>query len=428
MLKEDLERFNEWWFTGKIRKELALPFKRHAFRNLVESLAERQILIIVGLRRVGKTTLLYQTIEKLLETARPESILYFSFDEVRADPKQILEIYEKQILNKPFEECGKIYVFFDEIQYCKNWASVIKQFYDLYPNMKFFLSGSSSLLLTKEALERLAGRFFLLELKPLTFLEFLEMKGVKTKELNLFSRRIEAYFFDYLKKAGFPEIVDFENEEKISEYVKNSVIDRVILRDLPIIFKTKDIELLERIVKLIFSNPGAILNINSLSKDLGKNKITVSNYLKFLESALLIRVLSNFRPSFLASSRKLRKYYPTTTSLIFSVSKDFFRKNIGKVLETYVVNSINAKYYFRKLGKEIDIILVKEDKILPVEVKESIKEEADIENFSKLITYVKSKKGVIISLNQKIERKNIKVLPAYLIEKGELLLAHDMHG
>ncbi|MFH7836523.1 MAG: AAA family ATPase, partial [Candidatus Aenigmatarchaeota archaeon] len=66
-----MERFNEWWFTGKIRKELALPFKRYAFSKVLESLKERQILIITGLRRVGKTTLLYQAIEKLLETEEP---------------------------------------------------------------------------------------------------------------------------------------------------------------------------------------------------------------------------------------------------------------------------------------------------------------------------------------------------------------------
>jgi predicted AAA+ superfamily ATPase len=174
MLKEGLERFNEWWFAGKIRKELALPFKRYAFQRVVESLKERQILIITGLRRVGKTTLLYQAIEKLLEAEDPIRILYFSFEESSSSLKEVLEFYEKNVLKKPFEEAGKIFVFFDEIQYAKNWPSVLKQFYDIYPNIKFFISGSSSLLLSKEALEKLAGRFFFLELKPLTFFEFLE--------------------------------------------------------------------------------------------------------------------------------------------------------------------------------------------------------------------------------------------------------------
>lgn len=107
------------------------------------------------------------------------------------------------------------------------------------------------------------------------------MKGIKISEPELFSRRIEIYFFDYLRKAGFPEIVDWENEIKIAEYIKNTVIDRVILRDLPIIFKTRDIILLEKIMKFILSNPGAIINTNSLSRYWGENKITISNYLKF---------------------------------------------------------------------------------------------------------------------------------------------------
>jgi predicted AAA+ superfamily ATPase len=415
MLREDIERFNEWWFTGKIRKELALPFKRYAFSKILENLKERQVLIITGLRRVGKTTLLYQTIEKLLEIEEPNKILYFSFEESSANIKEVLDFYEKYILKKVFEESGKVFIFLDEIQYCENWSSIIKQYYDLYPNIKFFISGSSSILISKEALDKLAGRFFFFELKPLTFFEFLEMKGVKNLEPELFSRRIEAYFFDYLRKAGFPEIVNWENEIKIAEYIKNTVIDRVILRDLPIIFKTRDIVLLEKIMKFILSNPGAIININSLSRDWGENKITISNYLKFLEISLLIKSLNNFRPAFLSISRKLRKYYPTTTSLIFSNSKEIFEKNFGVVLETYVVNNLNANYYFKEGKREINIIL-KNEELLPIEIKENVNEN-DIRKFSELVKYINAKKGIIISLNQNFKKENIEVFPIYLIEK-----------
>jgi len=415
MIREDIERFNEWWFTGKIRKELALPFKRYAFSKILENLKERQALIITGLRRVGKTTLLYQTIEKLLEIEEPNKILYFSFEESSANIKEVLDFYEKYILKKVFEESGKVFIFLDEIQYCENWSSIIKQYYDLYPNIKFFISGSSSILLSKEALDKLAGRFLFFELKPLTFFEFLEMKGIKNLELELFSRRIEAYFFDYLRKAGFPEIVNWENEIKIAEYIKNTVIDRVILRDLPIIFKTRDIVLLEKIMKFILSNPGAIININSLSRDWGENKITISNYLKFLEISLLIKSLNNFRPAFLSVSRKLRKYYPATTSLIFSNSKEIFEKKFGAVLETYVVNNLNANYYFKEGKKEINIIL-KNEELLPIEIKENVNE-TDIRKFLDLVKYINAKKGIIITLNQNFKKENIEVFPVYLIEK-----------
>lgn len=413
MLREDIERFNEWWFTGKVRKELALPFKRYVFSRILESMNERQILIITGLRRIGKTTLLYQTIEKLLEREDPYEILYFSFDESLADPGEVLEFYEKKVAKKPFEEMGRVFIFFDEIQYAKNWPFIIKRFYDLYPRLKFFLSGSSSLLISKKTREHLAGRFFFLELKPLTFLEFLEMKGIKLKD-EIFSRRLEAYFFDYLRKSGFPEIVDWKDDLKIVEYIRNSVIDRVILRDIPIIFKTRDIVLLEKILKLILSNPGSIINLNSLSRDWGASRITLSNYLKFLETSLLVKSLGNFRPTFLSASRKLKKFYPATPSLIYSYSKEVFEENFGAILETYVANTLNANFYYRKGAKEIDIIL-KNGRILPIEVKENV-DEHYLRKFERIIKDIGAKRGIVISLNQKFDKNNIKVLPAYLLE------------
>jgi len=418
MIKNDLERLNEWWFTGKIRKELSPPFKRHVFQRILKSLEERQILLITGLRRIGKTTILYQTIEKLLEKVKPENILYFSFDEAIYNVKEVLEVYEKYFLRKTFEEAGRIYIFFDEIQYAGDWSSIVKSFYDLYPNLKFYISGSSTILLSKEALEKLAGRFFSLEMKPLTFIEYLEMRKIGFKKIKHSPRRLEIYFQDYLRKAGFPEIVDWENEERIREYIRNTVIDRIILRDLPVYFKTRDMLLLENIVKIILSNPGAIININTLSRNLGKSKITVSNYIKFLESSLLIRSLSNYRPSIQASSRKLRKYYPTTTSLIYAYSKEIFEKQYGKIIETYTVNTLNAKYYYRKGRKEIDIIL-KNKEIIPIEVKEKVQEK-DIKKLRKIIKQINANKGIIISSNQKTKIENIEIIPVYLLEKATI--------
>jgi predicted AAA+ superfamily ATPase len=77
---------------------------------------------------VGKTTLLYQTIERLLETVAPSKILYFSFEESLASPKEVLEFYEKKILMKPFDEVDRAFVFFDEIQYVENWPSFLNSF------------------------------------------------------------------------------------------------------------------------------------------------------------------------------------------------------------------------------------------------------------------------------------------------------------
>jgi predicted AAA+ superfamily ATPase len=90
-----------------------------------------------------------------------------------------------------------------------------------------------------------------------------------------------------------------------------------------------------------------------------------------LETPLLVRSLSNFKPSFLASSRKLKKYYPATPSLVFAYSKESYESKMGGVLESYVVNTLDAHYYFREGQREIDII-VKNKILLPVEVKETV--------------------------------------------------------
>ncbi|HEX9862856.1 MAG TPA: ATP-binding protein [Candidatus Bathyarchaeia archaeon] len=414
MKQEDIERFNEWWFTGKVRVELALPFRRKAFSRIIESLRERQILLVTGLRRVGKTTLLYQAVEKLLETVAPDCILYFSFEEALGSPKEVLEYYEKKVLRKPLEDAGKIFVFFDEIQYVEDWPSVLKQFYDLYPNLKFFVSGSSSLLLSRDAIDKLAGRFFLLEVEPLSFFEFLGLKGIRTDKLEVFSRRVEPFFYDYLRKSGFPEIAMWDNEVRVAEYVKNSVIDRVALRDIPLMFKTRDMTLMDNLLRLILSTPGCIVNVNSLSRAWGESKITISNYLRFLEMSLLVRSLSNFRPSFLSSSRKLKKYYPVTPSLIFAYSREVFESKTGAVLETYVANALDGHYYFREGRREIDLIL-KNKVLLPVEVKETVGND-DLAEFSELLKYVNAEKGIIVSASQNFKTESIEVLPVYLAE------------
>jgi hypothetical protein len=111
----------------------------------------------------------------------------------------------------------------------------------------------------------------------------------------------------------------------------------------------------------------------------------------------------------------LKKFYPATPSLTFSYSKEIFEKNLGAMLETYVVNCLNARYYFREGKKEIDIIL-KDGKVMPIEVKESVSE-ADLKKFSDLVNYINAKNGVVISLNQSIKKYNIEVIPVYLVEK-----------
>ncbi len=409
MDRDILFRFNPWWESGKISEELAKPFKRDLFYKVIEYLSKRQIIEIIGLRRVGKTTLLYQIIQKLLERTEEKKILYFSFDEKGANIKEIIKTYEVEVLNKKIEDAGQIYIFFDEIQKCKDWDSQLKIFYDIYPKIKFFISGSASLMLDKKAKESLAGRVYNFILKPLSFKEFLEFKGLKiSKNLSLHERTLATEFFDYLKKGGFIELT-FENDSKVREYVKNNILERIIYKDILETFGIKDIELLKTLVELFCRNSGMVLNYEKLSRDLGRSKLAVMNYIYYLQFSMLIKLVKNLRKSFLSASRKMKKVYVTNTSFIYAFED---LTSIEKFLETYVCNALDLEYYYRN-SFEIDF-LKKNKTISGIEVKSSVNER-EIEKFRENLKKLGIKKGILITKDQRSDFKNIEVRPAYFI-------------
>ncbi len=418
--KNVLLRMNNWWETKRVRADLAKPFKREIFFKVLDYLPDRQIIEITGLRRVGKTTLFFQIIEKILQITQPRNILYFSFDEEISSIKEIVNFYEKEILTKKLENNERIYIFLDEIQKCQGWERELKIFYDLYPNVKFFISGSASLLIDKRAKESLAGRVFSFLMEPLSFKEFLKFKGIEEIEeenLTIFERTLSIEFYDYLKKGGFPEIVFKREEEKIRNYIKNNVVEKIIYKDLPEAFGIKDFELLKSLLEIFSKNSGMILNVDNLSKNLKRNRITLNNYLYYLQFSLLLKLVLNLRENFLVTSRKMKKVYATTPSLIFAY-EDIREENLPRYLETFVCNQLGISYYFRNKF-EIDFIL-KNKKIIPIEVKNKVTER-DIFDFEKRIKRINLDKGFIITKDQKIEKNKIKVIPAYYIGFYQLI-------
>ncbi|MDI6855526.1 MAG: ATP-binding protein [Candidatus Thermoplasmatota archaeon] len=328
-------------------------------------------MLVMGLRRVGKTTLFYQLIQELLNRGvEPTKILYFSFDEEPADIDDLLKTYREKVLKAEFENT-RIYIFLDEIQKAKDWQNKLKIYYDIYPELKFFISGSASVSLQKKSKESLAGRIYDFILPQLSFDEFLDLKGMKVEleKVELYRDKILPHFFDYLRKGGFPEITHLDDDEKIKSYIKNSVIERIIYRDLPVEFGLKDIELLNILIRMVAESPGMVLNYDSLSRDLKRSKTTIINYISYLEYALILRLVYNYRKGFVSSSRKLRKIYLTNVSISFALVPHFYtEKFLEKVVENLVINKFNAKNYYRN-NYEIDAVIKTSKGILPVEVK-----------------------------------------------------------
>jgi len=168
----------------------------------------------------------------------------------------------------------------------------------------------------RQSKESLAGRAKFHYLSLLTFKEFLAFKDEKVpqkEEYEIYKRKLDILLNEFIFK-GFPETLQME-EGEIKEYVRELVIERIIYRDIPESFRVEDIEIIKILAEYIFKNPAVILNIDALSKELGRHKKTIRNALNYLELSFLIKRISNLRGSFLATSRKNKKGYPLHSSL-----------------------------------------------------------------------------------------------------------------
>ncbi len=411
MDKTRLEEFNPWWLNGKVDPELALPYKRTIFIRIDSFISKRFILALVGLRRVGKTTIIYQLIQELLQRGtKPENIVFFSFDEIAVKINDVMEGYN-EIHKKDFRD-EKVYFFFDEIQKCKGWEDELKRYYDLYPKLKFIISGSESLFIKKKNKESLAGRIFEFELNPFSFKEFLSINRIKESEFK-YEKRILPLFIEYIERGGFPEAIGLESEKDFNEYLTALLVDKIIYKDIPQIFKIEDPQFLIVLLEAISSNPGMFIDYLSLSKQFGKDRRVIRDYLIYLSESFLIRIIGNYRKSNVSSLRKLKKAYPRDNALSYLYKHIRDESFFGKMVETAVVNKLEASMFWKN-GIEVDII----QKGFPVEVK--YQETLAPEDHNPMRKFMKKfgvKEGTIITKKNEgvleVEEGRITLIPAW---------------
>lgn len=360
-----IEKHNFHWRRGF---SYNFPKKRKLFNTLAGELNSRQVISITGLRRTGKTTLMKQLIDHLIKTRKTkrERILFYSFDEEQPRIEEIFREYEARLGKEILGRKHRTYVFLDEVQKLPNWQNQVKYYYDNYQNLKFFVSGSSSLFIKKHVQESLAGRIYEFVLTPLTFKEFLAFRDRDdmAKKKDLFQDSLKNEFLRYQKRQ-FVELVN-ESEERIAEYTR-TMVEKIVYQDIPKIFPIEHEEVLIRILKIVASKPGLLSDYGSLSKELGISRVTLSNYFFYLEESFLIKKLYNFSKNMLTSEKKMKKFYLSTTSFF-----PFLNNGIdeARLVENLAVVFTNARFFWRTPQKyEIDAVLKENDEIIPIEVK-----------------------------------------------------------
>jgi len=359
----NLLKYNRHW-----EKSFRYPYrkKRKLFQQLINQLDTRQIIEISGLRRTGKTTLLFQVLNHLLDqNHNPFSLWYFTFDEEKPRLEELIETFSRQTQIDYRNE--KIFIFLDEIQKLPDFQNQLKIYYDLYPNLKFFISGSTSLFIRKKSQESLAGRIKSLFLTPLSFREYLLFTDSLEILDNpmLFKAEIVKNFEIFLSNQ-FIEAISFPDINSKKDYYIG-IIKKIIFEDIPAIFSINNVEVLWQIIRMIAQQPGIYIDYQNVANDLGVSNKTVSNYLYYLEESFIVKKLYNFSRSRITSEKKLKRFYLASPSFSWALT-DFLET--GFLVENLVPGLKNYQFFWRdSYHHEVDFVDIENDRIIPIEIK-----------------------------------------------------------
>ncbi len=390
-----LRQYNPWWRTPSAIKEESKPQKRLAYYEALKTLTHKSIrrfAVLSGMRRVGKTTILYQIIDHLIDKGvNPRNILYATFDNPilkLVNVENVLSIYEAM-----YPITGTRYILFDEVQYTDNWELWMKVIYDSRKDIRLIATGSASPVLEKGSADSGTGRWSVLKLPTMSFYEYCklldlelpiipddlrlsELKNMNPAQLgDLFDKftPLQKHFNRYLVIGGFPELVLSDDDVYAQRMLREDVVDKVIKRDVLSLFNIRSPLLMEKLFLYLCMNSTEIFNATTAAKELENTSIaTMESYIKALEMSNLIYLAKPMdvgskgalkgKPKIFIADAAIRN----AVLMIDDVLSD--EKELGAMVETAVYKHMVSFYqggpaslgYFRKAKdnqKEVDVVV-----------------------------------------------------------------------
>jgi len=342
-MNELFYEFNPWWEE----KYKLIGIKREKYLSFLErNLNNNDIILLTGLRRVGKSTLLKQLIFSLINDhhINVKKILYLSLDSFSFKDKSIFDLVRefRKINNLKINE--KIYLFFDEVTYKDSFKEELKNLYDLGNTKIFATSSSANKLIDKKAL--LTGRSRVLEVKPLDFQEFLFFKNYAPKKSEKYL--LEKYFEEYMEYGGMPEYVLTKDPEYIINLTKN-----IIYKDIIAKYNLRDNDAIENLFRLLCERVGKPISYNKLSNILGISKNSVKNYIDYFKETYLFYIIEKDARSLNERIVDNKKIYCADIG-IKNVVTGF--RDLGSIYENLVFLKIkeNNPRFVRENNIEID--------------------------------------------------------------------------
>lgn len=278
---DHLKRLNPWWASAEMDKG-TLELRPRAYlvpvRELLKDPGLRRAVVLLGPRRVGKTILIRHLIADLLASdVAAQRIAYVEMDHPLLHG-QSLDALVHQIETATPNGEGPRYLFFDEIQSHKDWEKHLKPLVDHRPDLRILVSGSAAAALKRQSTESGAGRFTDFLLPPLTFSEYLDLRGeaaaIREEHPNHYvlddMKQLNQQFVDYVNYGGYPELALSPTVRGNPErFIKSDIVDKVLLRDLPQLYGIKDIQELNSLFTLLAFNTGEEISFEQLSQRSG---------------------------------------------------------------------------------------------------------------------------------------------------------------
>jgi len=367
-------------------------FFRYKYPELKAHLSRKQVTVLTGMRRIGKTTL----VKNLIADSTIEQKLFFDLE--RMDNRKLFEEENYDLIIFALEQRGidfskKVLIGIDEIQLSPNLPSVIKYLYDNY-DIKFIVTGSSSYYIKNKFQESLAGRKKIFELFPLTFGEMLTFNSVEYKPLKNLQdlkhndaeyHRLKGYYDLYVEYGGFPQVVLSPHIDEKKD-ILNDIISSYINIDIQQLAEIRKLKEVYNIIHLMASRVGNKLDISKLSLTTRLARPTIENYIYLLEHTYLFKTLPVYslnKDKEIVKSRKVYFYDNGIANIMADLSSGAKFEN---AIFTQLQHFGDMAYYQLKSGLEIDFIV---DEKYSFEVKETA-----YENDEKTIQRLSSNIGI----------------------------------
>ncbi len=398
-------------------------------RNYQIPLNSKKIISLIGVRRSGKSSILFDIVHNLRKTTPRENIIYINFEDDRLYPLELksldllLESYFELYPNKKNE---KIYLFLDEVQVVENWEAYVRRIYD-NENISIYITGSSAKLLSSEIATSLRGRTISYEIFPFSFKEYLRYKQIdinihSSKSLSFIKNALETYLID----GGFAETINEDNT--ISRKILSDYLELIVYKDIVDRYNITNRSLLKTLNKYCFTNIATLISFNKLynefkSQGFKLSKDTIFNYVSHLEDAYTLFSVPIYRNSIKEEQRNPKKIYAIDNGFKkiydYAIGEDK-SKLYENIVFLHLRNQTKEIYYFKE-KQEVDFYAKIEGKELLVNVSFKIENEKTKQRETKglleAMNYFDLNESYLITQDEdetiQIEDKKIFVLPLY---------------